>query len=634
MSKYIKSQSRKMLSAYGGVGSILETPKGALIIEPFDKWYFHNSTHYNLPKFEIEENRLIERLKSHFPNLKKLVRVPMNEENYLIYGSPIEPKEVASAKYFPEWMYCPNCERFKNIKQWWRNWSHTLQKFKVNKDKIAKDFIKPKCFCCYSQAKTEKKGRLYHELEQVRFIMTSPSGEIQDIPWQKWTTIEKNVKEEDSENGSVKFNDPCCDNQDLRYIRSETFADLAGVRIQCKNPQCSSKGKQVTLAGLFGMRIGKEKITQFKPVIRTSNSVYYPLSINSIYLPKKIQEIASKDKDKITSLLEKGRAVEDIYDFFEGDYEKQTIDDFIGSKKNTEFEPEIKYRLKEYQFIIDNPNYYDEEKNNLKYENQDLSIIPEFSIDTLLKIKRLKLTTVQTAYTRQEPLDKDLFLGDGDASSNVKVKYTSSQAVNTSYLLASESYGEGIFVDFNRVKIEEWFCEHYNNTPAFRNRIDNLKQRISENKMLSKNKFQSERHLAKFIVVHTFSHILIKELEFLCGYAATSINERLFVDDENMQGVLIYTVAGSEGSYGGLTSQANPESIKKILNSAIFRSKDCASDPVCYHSDGQGIGGLNLAACYSCALLPETSCEEFNNLLDRAFLIDSLFGFFKDSHIY
>ena len=46
----------------------------------------------------------------------------------------------------------------------------------------------------------------------------------------------------------------------------------------------------------------------------------------------------------------------------------------------------------------------------------------EFSISTLLKVKRLKLTTVQTAYTWQEPLNKDLFLGDGDSSSNVKAK--------------------------------------------------------------------------------------------------------------------------------------------------------------------------------------------------------------------
>ena len=31
-------------------------------------------------------------------------------------------------------------------------------------------------------------------------------------------------------------------------------------------------------------------------------------------------------------------------------------------------------------------------------------------IDNLTAVKRLKITTVQTAYTRQEPLDSDLFL--------------------------------------------------------------------------------------------------------------------------------------------------------------------------------------------------------------------------------
>lgn len=629
MSKYIKSQSRKMLSAYGGVGSILETPKGALKIEEFDKWYFHNSGSCNIPEYEIEENRLIGRLKSHFPKLQKLVRIPTNEEDYRNKTVPIKPKEVASAKYFPEWMYCPNCEKFNHIKQWWANWRMTLQRHLINDEKIKEWFIKPKCFHCYDKAKTEKKGKRYQELEQVRFIMTSPSGEIRDIPWNLWTTIEKNVKEEDADGGNIKFNDPCCGNQDLKYLRSETFADLAGVRIQCVNPECQTKGKQITLAGLFGMRIGKEKITQFKPVIRTSNSVYYPLSINSIYLPKKVQEITGKDKDKITALLEKGKTKEDIYDFFDGDYEKQTIDEFIGSSTHNDFEPEIQYRLKEYQFIIDNPNFNDEEKNNLKYENQGTENLSEFSIGTLLKIKRLRLTAVQTAYTRQEPLDKDLFLSNGDANSNVKVKYTSSQSVNTSYLLATESYGEGIFIDFDKFKIESWFFNHYDNTPEFKRRIDEIKKRVIKSEMVSDKKFQSERHIAKFILVHTFAHILIKELEFLCGYAATSVNERLFIDDENMQGVLVYTVAGSEGSYGGLTSQANPEAINKILHSAIYRSRDCSSDPVCYHSEGQGIGGLNFAACYSCSLLPETSCEEFNGFLDRALLVDSDFGFFK-----
>ena len=33
-------QSRKVISSYGGVGSIIETPNGAMMIENFDQWSF------------------------------------------------------------------------------------------------------------------------------------------------------------------------------------------------------------------------------------------------------------------------------------------------------------------------------------------------------------------------------------------------------------------------------------------------------------------------------------------------------------------------------------------------------------------------------------------------------------------
>ena len=109
----------------------------------------------------------------------------------------------------------------------------------------------------------------------------------------------------------------------------------------------------------------------------------------------------------------------------------------------------------------------------------------------------------------------------------------------------------------------------------------------------------------------------MKELEFSCGYPTVSLSERLFVDDDDMQGVLIFTVAGMDGSYGGLASQANPEKFNEILVRTLKRSEDCASDPICYHSNGQGVGDMNQAACYSCALVAENACESFNSFLDR-----------------
>lgn len=634
--KYITNQTRKMLSAYGGVGSILETTKGALIVEEFDKWRFFNDNERIFDREEniIEDNRLLKRLQVHFNHLQKFIRIPDNVSNSFITYEiiPRNSKKVASAKYFPEWMYCPNCERFKHINDWWKSWKQTLERF--NEYGIGEKFIKPKCYKCYEEAKIKDKRKKYYELEQVRFIMTAPNGDIRDIPWYLWTTIDKNVREEDADGGSIKLNSKCCEKQNLRYLRSETFSDLAGIRIQCKNPDCPTKGKEINLAGLFGLRIGQNE-NQFKPVIRTSNSVYYPIGINSIYLPKKIEEISADDKAAIRNSIVDGLERERIYRIFNR-YSKETIDDFIDQRDETHFEPEMQYRFKEYKFILENPDYNDDQNgdgkkiNYLRYENQNISVLTQYYINTLIKVKRLKLTTVQTAYTRQEPFDKDLFIREGDSQTPIKIKYTSTQAVNTQYLLATESFGEGIFVDLNKSKVDEWFGKHFIETREFQRRIISLWNRFLQSEFLPKDKFLDQKHLSKFILLHTLSHLLIKELEFLCGYSTTSINERLFVDSENMQGVLIYTVAGSEGSYGGLINQSNPDSFKKILQSALFRSKDCASDPVCYNSEGQGIGGLNLAACYSCSLLPETSCEEFNSFLDRAILIDEQYGFFKN----
>ena len=48
---------------------------------------------------------------------------------------------------------------------------------------------------------------------------------------------------------------------------------------------------------------------------------------------------------------------------------------------------------------------------------------------------------------------------------------------------------------------------------------------------------------------------------------------------------------------------------------------------------GQGPDSCNLAACHGCALLPETSCEEFNRFLDRGLVTGTLdepdLGFFS-----
>ena len=191
--------------------------------------------------------------------------------------------------------------------------------------------------------------------------------------------------------------------------------------------------------------------------------------------------------------------------------------------------------------------------------------------------------------------------------------------------------GEGIFIEFDAARVDAWMRR----VPATSDRIRQLDNRYNQRRIAQS---QPERRISpQFVLLHTFAHVIINQLAYECGYGSASLRERLYCDLSDplnpMCGVLIYTASGdSEGSMGGLVRQAGPGLFENIVMRAIQKSGWCSSDPVCIESNGQGAENSNLAACHSCCLLPETSCEEGNRLLDRALLVgkpgESEIGFF------
>ena len=144
--------------------------------------------------------------------------------------------------------------------------------------------------------------------------------------------------------------------------------------------------------------------------------------------------------------------------------------------------------------------------------------------------------------------------------------------------------------------------------------------------------------LLKPVLIYNY-HLLIKQLSFECGYSIASLKERIYCCEESegkdMSGIFIYTASGdSEGTLGGLVRQGRPDTFPNIFKKAIESGMVCSNDPVCSLSSGQGRDSLNLAACYSCGLLPETSCEEFNVFLDRGTVVGTFdnkeLGFFYE----
>ncbi len=122
----------------------------------------------------------------------------------------------------------------------------------------------------------------------------------------------------------------------------------------------------------------------------------------------------------------------------------------------------------------------------------------------------------------------------------------------------------------------------------------------------------------------------------LSGYNEPSLQERIYWDNKDRNGILIYTSGSSEGSLGGLVRLGETDQFGKILKDALNRSLECSRDPICEDSNPikdrilSKTHQLSGSSCHSCCIVAETSCMFFNQFLDRWMIKDEDGGFFTD----
>jgi hypothetical protein len=88
----------------------------------------------------------------------------------------------------------------------------------------------------------------------------------------------------------------------------------------------------------------------------------------------------------------------------------------------------------------------------------------------------------------------------------------------------------------------------------------------------------------RYVLLHTFAHLLIRCLALEAGYGAASLRERLYARSgfDPMAGVLLYTAAtDSKGTLGGLVSLGEPDVLGRMIRQALDRAALCTSDPMC-----------------------------------------------------
>lgn len=539
------------------------------------------------------------------------------------------PTDIAYVR-FPEWYFCPKCRIFQPLSKWI---SEYRKKAKGRMMEYDENMVKHmQCLQCRQ------------DLVVARIVTVCEDGHLNDFPWVKWV--------------HARSKKPMCRNPSLKFKTGASGSEgLEGLSIEC------SCGARTTLKDAFDKGIFERMDKEggelsfrceghhpFNHTMRTcgkyprtvqrgASSVYFPITHSSLVIPPyadklntRIEqstaygECISKIEDEETqdekeSLIKKRlpKWAEKIaleIGALESDVKRILIRKWLETSSEVRDITSIKYRFEEYMALtgeISTP------KEALGDFSKEVMPIEEYAlphVKSISLVDKVRVVHALTGFSRINPaLTKD------------DLGFVSVKKMKTRWYPAYEVRGEGIFIEFCNADIEAWISNH----PGVTERA----KRISSNYADS---FIGKNHLknisAKFIMLHTISHLLITQLSFECGYSIASLSERLYcseaADGKEMAGILIYTASGdSEGTLGGLVRQGRPDAFPRIFQKAVKTARTCSNDPVCIMSHGQGRDSLNLAACYACALLPETCCEERNAFLDRGLIV----GTFEDRQI-
>lgn len=483
------------------------------------------------------------------------------------------------ARIFPQWKICPECNMMTNY---------------TNK------------YCYYCKEKGEE-----NELYPSRFVVACDNGHIQDFPYIEWVHQNKN----------------CTSHQPiLKMIRRGTSGSLSDLLVQCvKCRELQSLGeimKKGILKSILKKCTGKRPWLNdqvdceetMDTYLRGASNIYSPAVASFLQIPlteQKVDPVYEVVMENKTSLEKARTKGEDSFKFM-----LETLDFHPSQKKKVEdvldgkYEEKITYesiRKQEWNTLIQGEM---DDQFKTGYIAKSVPIHKEMKkyFTAIHKIESLPEIQVLRGFTRIKYIDRF------ELSENEHL-VPIMRNENTNWLPGIRNLGEGIFFQFDDHYLMDWEinCKPDEITEEIIKHYNHQRDQLGYSILPIKS---------KNILLHTFSHAMIKELAAYSGYATTALKERIYCS-EDMQGVLIYTASGdSEGSLGGLIEQADPDKLYPIFIRAIERMMYCSSDPNCSNGELKYRTTANGAACHSCSFVSETSCEWGNQLLDRRLLLN------------
>lgn len=236
----------------------------------------------------------------------------------------------------------------------------------------------------------------------------------------------------------------------------------------------------------------------------------------------------------------------------------------------------------------------------------------------VIQVERLREVRALVGFTRLDAPDPD----DPDLVSTAPLGRSAPD-----WVPATEVRGEGIFLRLPEDLLRSWE-KRVAGTAALRAHKEAY-ARFRQNRYSDRIKgaFEPMQHWpgARYLAMHTLSHLLIRTIALECGYSAASLSERIYAGDEDdpRSGILIYTaVPDAEGTLGGLVSLGEAADLTRLVRRALADARRCSSDPLCAERlPAAPADFLHGAACHVCLFVSETTCERGNRFLDRRFVV-------------
>ena len=573
-----------------GPGAIYDFGNESLVAVDSSQWPATNCATIRLPRLEVQLG------------VSEFKEAPVSDGNG---KSAAQRNFSVPFMRFPEWLFCPNCDRMYR-------WS----------DQLERPGEVPKCRHCVPSAK----------LAPMRFIAVCGDGHLMDVDWGRLAHSRNNGRFRCDMGGRL-----------LEFRNSPTKGGgLQSLSVECGH--CgSSRSFESLCAPDFLRTIGSgvcsgrhpwQKAENAEPcdkvprvLQRGESNAYFAETLSAL----DITDHAGAGSDELSTRIRNHnffRTLEDLHKNLEGalpthpaiatflakvasgtgcsadevwkcvtgkdvdvsaaaggqDVEQLKADEWIAFQRATT-------SITGKNFVIQRVDLSSAEEGLLA-EEMPTWIQFRKLVKSVILARRIRIVKALTGFRRLDP--------DGR-------RVSPHLSYNLGWLPATEIFGEGIFLEFDIGELDSWTQKTDDSVIA---------------SMLKKQEASGlgssfPRATARHVVLHTFSHLLIRQLTFDCGYSSSSLAERIYCSDE-MAGIFIYTgTADSEGSLGGLVREGELDRIYDIVKTALFRGQWCSNDPICTEMPYQGVGGLNRAACHACTLLAETSCETANAFLDR-----------------